>query len=99
MKDQVEAACQKMKSTEFYTKASEINLVGVSQGGLMARYILEECDVSDHTKFRNLLTIGTPNMGVSEITPGACNTLTPALMYLCHETSPVLMKVGYSDLM
>ena len=43
----------------------EINLIGVSQGGLMARSILEDCDISSQTKIRNLITVGTPNMGVS----------------------------------
>jgi hypothetical protein len=33
----------------------------------MARYIVEECDISKKTKVRNLLTIGTPHMGFSEI--------------------------------
>ena len=40
----------------------------------MARYILEDCTINSDLKYRNLLTIGTPNMGVSEIPELGCNT-------------------------
>ncbi len=38
----------------------------------MARFILEDCDISADTKFRNLITIGTPNQGVSKIPGNVC---------------------------
>jgi len=38
----------------------------------MARFILEDCDISVDTKFRNLITIGTPNQGVSKIPGNVC---------------------------
>ena len=47
-----------MRNFEY---ASEINLLGFHQGGLIARYIAQECDIKG--KVRNLVTIGTPNMG------------------------------------
>jgi palmitoyl-protein thioesterase len=43
----------------------EFNVVGLSQGGLLARYIVEECDMKG--KVRNMLTIGGPHMGVDAI--------------------------------
>ena len=38
----------------------------------MARYIIEECDISSKTKVRNFLTIGTPHMGYSELPLAGC---------------------------
>ena len=46
--------------------APEFNVLGVSQGGLNARYVLEECDIG---KVRNLITLGSPNMGVVSAGP------------------------------
>jgi triacylglycerol esterase/lipase EstA (alpha/beta hydrolase family) len=59
-----------MKNNQNYKTKSEINVFGQSQGGLIARYIVEECDM--HPKVRNLITVGTPNMGFSEIPQGGC---------------------------
>lgn len=41
------------------------NIIGYSQGGLIARYIAETCE----TKFpvNNLLTLGGPHMGIDAI--------------------------------
>ena len=38
----------------------------------MARSIVEDCDISPKTKVRNLLTIGSPHMGYSEIPLAGC---------------------------
>lgn len=43
----------------------EFNVIGLSQGGLLARYIVEECDMKG--KVRNMVTIGGPHMGVDKI--------------------------------
>ena len=40
-------------------------LVGLSQGGLYARYLLERCEVGKHVT--RLMTIGTPNEGIKKI--------------------------------
>jgi hypothetical protein len=40
----------------------------------MARSILEDCDISPNTKIRNLITVGTPNMGVSQVPGKNCQT-------------------------
>jgi palmitoyl-protein thioesterase len=44
--------------------------MGLSQGSLLARYIVEQCDMKGTV--RNYLSIGGPNMGVSDI-PGCFN--------------------------
>ena len=41
--------------------------MGLSQGSLLARYIVEKCPIKG--KVRNYVSIGGPNMGVNEI-PG-----------------------------
>jgi triacylglycerol esterase/lipase EstA (alpha/beta hydrolase family) len=45
----------------------EFNVMGLSQGSLLARYIVEKCPIKG--KVRNYLSIGGPNMGVNEV-PG-----------------------------
>lgn len=39
--------------------------MGLSQGGLLARYITEECDMPG--KVRNMITLGGPHMGVDAL--------------------------------
>jgi palmitoyl-protein thioesterase len=43
----------------------EFNVIGLSQGGLLARYIAEECDMPG--RVRNLVTLGGPHMGVAAV--------------------------------
>lgn len=40
-------------------------MIGVSQGGLNARHVLEICGLK--AKVRNFITLGTPNMGLTEV--------------------------------
>jgi len=58
-------SCQKVAANKAFH--GEFNVVGLSQGGLLARYIAEECEMPG--KVRNVLTIGGPHMGVDAI-PG-----------------------------
>tara|TARA_B110000285_G_C14894119_1_gene499986 strand:+ start:235 stop:381 length:147 start_codon:yes stop_codon:yes gene_type:complete len=48
--------------------------MGVGAGGLVARFILEDCDVNPtkEVHVRNLLTVGTPNMGYADIITAGC---------------------------
>ena len=62
--DQAEKACQKLLADENFD-ADEINVMGLSQGALLARYIVESCPIKG--KVRNLSSIGGPNMGVIDI--------------------------------
>lgn len=59
--NQAEEACENVKNHPILGKAPEINTMGFSQGGFMARYIAEACNIKG--KVRNLMTVGTPNMG------------------------------------
>lgn len=60
-----EESCKKVAANPDF--AGEFNVVGLSQGGLLARYIVEECEMPG--KVRNMLTAGGPHMGVAAI-PG-----------------------------
>jgi triacylglycerol esterase/lipase EstA (alpha/beta hydrolase family) len=57
-----------VKSHKEY-QVPEINILGVSQGGLVGRSIVENCG---GPKVRNLITVGTPNLGFSEIPEAGC---------------------------
>ena len=61
---QAQEACEKVIAHSLLSTAPEINVIGFSQGGLLARYITQGCDISG--KVRNLVTVGTPNMGLVE---------------------------------
>jgi len=61
MSKQAEEACERVKSHNLF-KDNEFNVVGLSQGGLIARYIVESCETKHPV--RNLVTVGTPNNGV-----------------------------------
>ena len=66
----------------------EFNVVGLSQGGLLARYIAEECEMPG--KVRNLLTMGGPHMGVDAI-PG-CFT-----GFMCNILNFFAKKIVYTN--
>jgi palmitoyl-protein thioesterase len=59
--NQAREACQKVMENKVLFTSPEINAIGFSQGGLLARYIAQGCDIKG--KVRNLVTVGTPNMG------------------------------------
>ena len=60
IQSQVDEACQKVNGHPIFGR-HQFNVVGLSQGALIGRYIVESCD----TKYpvRNLLTVGGPNNG------------------------------------
>lgn len=60
---QAEAACESIKANPNFQ--GEFNVAGLSQGALIARYIVEECDTASVPK--KLLSIGGPNMGVQAV--------------------------------
>merc|ERR1712176_57123 len=64
---QAESACASIQNDSNF-QVPEINVMGLSQGALLARYIATSCDLGT-TKVRNLGSIGGPNMGVEDI-PG-----------------------------
>lgn len=74
MTQQSHEACSWLRSHPVYGRSKEIYVVGVSQGGLVGRYIVEECDLG-RTKVKKLLEIGSPNMGISVIPMIGCQNM------------------------
>ena len=60
---QAEMDCEAVLADENFQ--GEFNVLGLSQGALIARYIAESCPVKGQV--RNLSSIGGPNMGVADI--------------------------------
>lgn len=72
MKSQAEGACEFMTKNENFSKAKEINVIGISQGGLIGRAFVQQCTAFP-SKIRNFLTIGSPHMGIAEIPRQKCD--------------------------
>ena len=89
MNDQVKNAC-----THFEKYGDRmVDIVGTSQGGLLARGLIETCEKP--LKVRRLLTIGTPNMGFSEIPNGGCQDFVNLMeIPKDQDRSKVLVKLG-----
>lgn len=61
---EINAACDKLNA-EIPKLKDGFTLVGISQGGLVARGVLQRCEVGKYVK--RLITIGGPHMGVAVI--------------------------------
>jgi palmitoyl-protein thioesterase len=57
-------------------------VLGLSQGGLLARYIAEECEMPG--KVRNLATLGGPNKGVGKIPNCFSGVICDAVNYVAR---------------
>ena len=74
---QGEDYCKAIRANPNFNN-TDFNIAGLSQGGLIARYIIQECDLGQF-KVHNFLSIGGPQMGVMK-QPGClegplCNAL------------------------
>jgi len=66
MESQASRACEAFqKWVELDRPQDKITLVGLSQGGLIARHILQTCKGGEVVDV--LLTVGTPNAGISRV--------------------------------
>ena len=61
--DQSKKACEEIKKHEYFQ--GNFSVLGLSQGALIARYIIEECEIKG--KVLNFVSIGGPQMGVSKV--------------------------------
>ena len=57
---QAELACKKVQQHPVLSK-TKFNVLGWSQGGMTARYIVESCDLA--YPVHNFMSIGAPNGG------------------------------------
>lgn len=79
--NQIAIACEYLNS-EIEILKDGFTLIGMSQGGLIARGVLQKCEAGKYVK--RLLTIGTPHNGVALIphtTPG--NIINHVILPLC----------------
>ena len=60
---QCEKACEEIKSYPQFKK--DFSILSISQGGLIARYIIQKCDMEGNVK--KLVSFGGPMMGTSQI--------------------------------
>lgn len=81
-----EKSCQKLQQDETFANAEEFNVIGLSQGGLLARYIVEKCEMPG--KVRNIATLGGPHMGVALVPHCFSGTL-------CNIVNTVAKKLVY----
>lgn len=82
-----EVSCKEVAANKNFQ--GEFNVMGLSQGGLLARYITEECDMPG--KVRNIITLGGPHMGVDAI-PHCIEG------FICNIVNYVAKKFVYLDI-
>ena len=82
-----EKSCQKIANDKLFQ--GEFNVIGLSQGGLLARYIAEECDMPG--KVRNIVTMGGPHMGVDAV-PHCFDGIA------CEIVNTVAKKLVYTEM-
>ena len=63
MPTQIKLACEGIMQDPVFT-SQPVNIIGYSQGGLIARSLVQTCT---DIKFRKLITFGAPHAGVSAI--------------------------------
>jgi len=82
---QSEMACESIKNNPLFQ--GEFSVLGISQGALIARYIIQKCDIKG--KVKNFVSISGPHMGTAGIPRLRCgwfcnviNKMTAKFMYL-----------------
>jgi palmitoyl-protein thioesterase len=85
---QAEEACASLKSNPKFQ--GNISVMGLSQGALIARYIIESCDFGGEA--RRYVSIGGPQMGV-----GVLPQCTGLLAYLCMPFNYIARQFVYLD--
>ena len=86
--NQGEAACSSLKSNLKFK--GNISVLGLSQGALIARYIIESCDFEGSIK--RYVSIGGPQMGVAVLP-----RCTGLLAYLCMPFNYITRMVVYTS--
>ena len=61
--EQAEKACEEIKKNEKFN--GDFSILSISQGGLLARYIIQKCEMKG--KVKNLVSFGGPMMGTSKV--------------------------------
>ena len=61
--EQAEKACEEIKKNEKFN--GDFSILSISQGGLLARYIIQKCEMKGRVK--KLVSFGGPMMGTSKV--------------------------------
>ena len=73
-------ACTKLKLDSTYKDG--FNLIGFSQGGMIARWVLQYCSMGE--KVHNFITFGSPHGGQSGIPDCTNGFFCPILEWLAN---------------
>ena len=82
IQSQVEEACEKIKSNPNFQ--DEFSILGISQGTLIGRYIIEKCDIKG--KVKRYMSFDGPQMGIASIPKITCGSFCE---WLCNITAPL----------
>ena len=86
LQSQVEEACDKIKSNPNFQ--SKFNILGISQGSLIGRYIIEKCDIQGQVV--KYMSLDGPQMGIGSIPKLTCGTFCD---FLVNITAPQFYKM------
>ena len=86
IQSQVEEACEKIKSNPNFQ--DKFNVLGISQGTLIGRYIIEKCDMKG--KVVKYMSFDGPQMGIASIPKITCGSFCE---WLCNITAPLAYKL------
>ena len=84
--DQVEEACEKIKANPNFQ--GKFNVLGISQGTLIGRYIVEKCDMKGQVA--RYMSFDGPQMGIASIPKITCGSFCE---WLCNITAPLAYKL------
>ncbi|KAI5966206.1 uncharacterized protein KGF55_000515 [Candida pseudojiufengensis] len=87
--EQIEQVCQQLSEIpQLKTASNGIDAIGFSQGGVLLRGLIERCS---GIKVNNLITFGSPHMGVMEI------KLCQENDWFCRRRNEILKKQVWYD--
>ena len=86
IQSQVEEACEKIKANPNFQ--GKFNILGISQGTLIGRYIIEKCDMKGQVM--KYMSFDGPQMGIASIPKITCGSFCE---WLCNITAPLAYKL------
>ena len=86
LQSQVEEACEKIKANPNFQ--SKFNILGISQGTLIGRYIIEKCQMKGQVM--RYMSFDGPQMGIGSIPKLTCGTFCD---FLANITYPLFYKM------
>lgn len=86
LQSQVEEACEKIKSNPNFQ--SKFNILGISQGSLIGRFIIEKCQMKGQVM--RYMSFDGPQMGIGSIPKLNCGSFCD---FLVNITAPLFYKL------